>query len=339
VWKKNKDGSTLFRCNFRPSGAESCKACVKQIDESFELQREHIDACHAIPGVYDQLRLLKVAKQSGLKEKDRTAKTIVEPLLYKLFSKNKKQLLPKIENWCRSVNKYREDSRPPNPSRLDFTLIRKAIPKEFNVFDVAVDGKAARHLLFFTDEQRSLMHKTKRWFLDGTFSVVKTPFTQLWSIHGMMRSKNQQKQVPMAYVLMSRRTREDYEHILNLLFNDILKKKTRVVEFVCDFEKAVWQSVRIIFGENVKIYGCAFHWTQCLFRNLKKIGLVPFYREDKSVSMLCKQLMTLHLLPKSKIIPNFSRLKTQICDITSSDARKLLRKWFRYICQLHFVYC
>ena len=69
------------------------------------------------------------------------------------------------------------------------------------------------------------MHKTKRWFLDGTFSVVKTPFTQLWSIHGMMRSNNQQKQVPMAYVLMSRRTREDYEQIYNLLFNDILKKK------------------------------------------------------------------------------------------------------------------
>ena len=79
---------------------------------------------------------------------------------------------------------------------------------------------------------------------------------QLWTIHGMMRSGTQHKQVPLAYVLMSGRQRVDYKEVLQLLFNEILKKKVRVVEFVCDFEKAVWQSVRIVFGENVKNFGC-----------------------------------------------------------------------------------
>ena len=118
----------------------------------------------------------------------------------------------------------------------------------------------------------------------------------------------------MAYVLMSRRSRADYEGVLNLLFNDVLKKN-HDSGFICDCEIAVWQSVRLVFGESVKIYGCAFHWTQCLFRNLKKIGLVPFYRDEKSVSLLCKQVMSLHLLPIEKIKPQFSLLRNQISQI------------------------
>lgn len=271
-----------------------------------------------------------------MEQKDKTAKAIVEPLLYKHLSTNKKNLLPKIENWCRSVNKFREDSRPSNPKNLDFDLVKKAIPKNFNHFNIDVDNGKARHLLFFSDAQLKLLKTTKRWYLDGTFSIVKVPFMQLWTIHGMMRSGTQHKQVPLAYVLMSRRQRVDYEKVLQLLFNEILKKKARVVEFVCDFEKAVWQSVRLVFGENVNIFGCGFHWTQCLFRQLKKIGLTSYYRDDKTVSILCKQVMSLHLLPKAKIKLNFERLSETLCDISNRDARKLLKKWFSYVSKTWF---
>lgn len=41
-------------------------------------------------------------------------------------------------------------------------------------------------------------------------------------------------------------------------------------EFVIDFEKAVWLAIQDVFGKDVKVFGGGFHWTQCIFRRLKK---------------------------------------------------------------------
>jgi hypothetical protein len=155
-----------------------------------------------------------------------------------------------------------------------------------------------------------LLKRAKRWFLDGTFRIVKSPFMQLWSIHAMIRVKNEMKQVPLAFVLMSRRTRRDYEKVLKLIYEVIFLKRARVVEVVCDFEKAVWQAVHLVLPF-VQVKGCGFHWTQCLFRQLKKLGLVSAYRSDKNVKILCKQVLCLHLLPVCKIENAFSAFSTQ----------------------------
>jgi len=154
---------------------------------------------------------------------------------------------------------------------------------------------------------------------------------QLWSIHAMVRVKEEMKQVPLAFVLMSRRTREDYEGILRFLYEDIMEKEARVQEVVCDFEIAVWRAVRAVipFAE---VKGCGFHWTQCLFRQLKKIGLSSNYRKEKTVSTLCKQVMCLHLLPVGKIENTFYRLQDSVSSITSNrDTKKQLKKWFDYV--------
>ena len=97
-----------------------------------------------------------------------------------------------------------------------------------------------------TDHQLHLLKRAKRWFLDGTFRIVKAPFMQMWSIHAMIRVKEEMKQVPLAFVLMSRRTRQGYELILRYLYDEILEKETRVKEVVCAFEIAVWRGVRSI---------------------------------------------------------------------------------------------
>jgi hypothetical protein len=266
---------------------------------------------------------LRDAKQAALNSKELPAKAIVEPLLYKLFKSNKKFLLPKIENWCRVVNRFKEDERPPNPPKIDFELVKKVLPKEFEVHDIN-SKKLGRALVFFTEHQMELLKRAKRWFLDGTFRIAKSPFMQLWSIHAMIRVKNEMKQVPLAFVLMSRRTRRDYEKVLKLIYEVIFLKRARVVEVVCDFEKAVWQAVHLVLPF-VQVKGCGFHWTQCLFRQLKKLGLVSAYRSDKNVKILCKQVLCLHLLPVCKIENAFFRLLNSVPSVTNDrDTQKLL---------------
>ena len=45
----------------------------------------------------------------------------------------------------------------------------------------------------------------------------------------------------------------------------LLCREVEVEEFVVDFEKAMWKALCYVFGEDAKIYGCAFHWGQAVW--------------------------------------------------------------------------
>ena len=60
-----------------------------------------------------------------------------------------------------------------------FQLKEDFFPSNFYRCEVTVDGN--RHLLFTSDIQLTLLKQAKRWYLDGTFKVVKEPFTSLSS--------------------------------------------------------------------------------------------------------------------------------------------------------------
>ena len=117
----------------------------------------------------------------------------------------------------------------------------------------------------------------------------------------------------------------DYVKILKAILT-LLDHQTAVEEVVTDFERATWRAFEQVFPD-VKLLGCAFHWTQSLFRNLKKIGLVPHYHSNSRVKVLCKCAMSLHLLPSTKIRKVFLKLKKKAANLKIG----LLDKFFNYI--------
>ena len=113
------------------------------------------------------------------------------------------------------------------------------LPNNFVQGDIQAEGH--RHLVFATPTQLALLAKAKTWYMDATFKVVKEPFYQLFSIHAFVKHDNNCKQVPLVFVLMSRRRKKDYKMVwlskclisvlLSFLFNHVKNKNigTRII--------------------------------------------------------------------------------------------------------------
>lgn len=130
------------------------------------------------------------------------------------------------------------------------------------------------------------------------------------------------------YVLMSRKTAKDYDRVFKCIFRFL--RKVRLVEVVRDFERAVWKAFRDNVP-NIVIIGCAFHWTQALFRNLKKCGLGPDYLVNEDLRFLLRKVMSLYLLPYQKIKKNFYLLKEESEQRKYSKFSAKLADFFSYM--------
>ena len=118
--------------------------------------------------------------------------------------------------------------------------------------------------------------RAKVWYLDATFKVVKYPFSQLLSIHAFIKHGAVCKQVPLIFILMSKRRNSDYQLVPNEI-QIILPTHPSVTRMILDFEFAIWASIPIVFPE-VSLMGCAFHWNQAVWRKIQDLGLVIAYR-------------------------------------------------------------
>ena len=119
--------------------------------------------------------------------------------------------LSKPVHIARAANRLRQRLRPDDPTDLEFELDEDNIPADFFKADVSVKNR--RHIIFATNQQLEQLAKAKTWYVDGTFKLVRKPFTQLLSINAFVRAGECAKQVPLAFALMSGKKKNDYKKV------------------------------------------------------------------------------------------------------------------------------
>ena len=128
---------------------------------------------------------------------------------------------------------------------------------------------------------------------------------------------------------MSRRKIVDYKKVFRELIS-VLDGQQQVVEFVADFERAMWRAIEDVFSRS-KMLGGAFYYTQAVFRRLKRIGLTKLYNANATVHLLLKQFMSLHLIPHEKIESQFTRLKAELLQLKLTPVEMaMLDEFFKY---------
>ena len=74
-----------------------------------------------------------------------------------------------------------------------------------------MDG--ARHNIFATPDQLQLLSRSKTWYLDDTFKIIR-PSDVFDQLFGVVEKDERIKQVPLAFVFMSRKRKKDYKKSL-----------------------------------------------------------------------------------------------------------------------------
>ncbi|VDI72607.1 Hypothetical predicted protein [Mytilus galloprovincialis] len=322
--KSSTSKTVNWRCSVRNKKVW-CKATVMQRGHNFV--RGSTDHIHASdPGITKRTKIRVGVLTEASRHAYKSAGDIVDEQMREHVTEEDFNL-PKPDNLTRAANRLRQKMRPAEPKEIDFEIDREYLACDnFLVGDLTVD--TARHVMFSSPTQQQILQKARRWYLGGTFKVVRKPFTQLFTVHAFLQKEDSIKQVPLVFVLMSRKRKRDYKAVFERLKQIV--PDLRVEAFCLDFESAAWSAIKIVFP-TAEIKGCSFHWCQAVMRKVAKLGLKTAYDSKKSVHLFIRKLLALPYLPSDHIRPAFTEM-LQTTATASPQIKQLMtylqRTWF-----------
>ena len=94
-------------------------------------------------------------------------------------------------------------------------------------------------------------------------------------------------------------------------------------------KQALTAAIRAVYGNDVMVSGCWFHYTQAVMNRLKKIGLSDAYNNEETTQVVFHCLLALPLLPVADIDRAFKDVKALVHD--DSPSKTLLVQLCRYV--------
>ena len=156
-------------------------------------------------------KIAALVKKTPLEDVFKPASAIVDEVLLEELDNAPCPSIPNPDYLARNANYLRQSECLQDPVDLDFELDDKHLPPDFFQADVVVRDN--RHLIFATPDQLRHLKSAKSWYVDGTFKLCRKPFPQLVSLNAFVKQEQHVKQVPLAFVLMSGKTKRDYREV------------------------------------------------------------------------------------------------------------------------------
>lgn len=135
--------------------------------------------------------------------------------------------------------------------------------------------------------------------VDGIFSVTPSPYAQIFSFHVIYMDES----FPVLFALLPGKE----EPVYIKLFRMVLEVLTELgltlhedVVFIGDFEKAIINGLRQIFGPDINYRGCLFHLAQAIWAKVQSLKLQNEYHHNKIFRKKVKMLIALAFVPPAQ---------------------------------------
>jgi len=178
-------------------------------------------------------------------------------------------------------------------------------------------------VIFVSDDQLELLGTASVVYVDATFRVVPSLFHQLFTIF----APHAEHTFPICFELMSRKTTALYEAVFRVVQE--LVPYFQPSQVTADFEEAPATAARVVFGNDLLVSRCWFHFAQALVKRMRKLRLVNPLRDDSHLHTLFRCLLALLLLPAYEVRPGFEDVRSTLDD--QSPAKSLMQQLIRYV--------
>ena len=210
-----------------------------------------------------------------------------------------------IETIKRDVQRQKAKTRPNEPATLSeinvqppWTTTGGAHPVMFLLHDSGANDPQ-RMLIFAVGECLQLLATSPEWFMDGNFKLAPSMFLQLCVI----RVKLDDGAVSCVYSFLAGKAKENYY----AMFAALNQRCNAIGIFLApttihaDFETAVFNTLRRIYGPLIDIRGCFYHLCQSTWRHIQQLGLTNLYRTRDDVKIFVDMMDVLAFLPLAHI--------------------------------------
>lgn len=175
--KRQRKNNTItdWCCSVRLK-AHRCPATVVQNGDNFR-NGPSAHNHQAKSGIGTAVKIMAEIKARAKNEVFTSASTIVQDVLQARVNESEPDnSRPDVEKLIRWANRAREKMRPKHPVNLeDFRVDHAFISDNFYLEVAKVDDR--RHFAFATPDGLDALAKAQRWYMDGTFKIVRAPST------------------------------------------------------------------------------------------------------------------------------------------------------------------